>query len=351
MISGKAMQISDTMHGTIQLSEIEKQIISTPIFNRLHNISQNSTVYLTFPSNRTKRFEHSLGAMELCGKIFYYSVCNADKKVIDDFFLQMEAIVNNRIDSWLITILKKHYFDEYALDTDTIGYQLEELLANKRYYYSVVKKAEDFLTIDSSAAKVLSQGMKEIYQTVDKLGSIETNQLGSDVTPIDPFLNKLKLLKERVDKYLESGSTVDINGFILASIKYEISFFANGYLDDIISNAIRFMIRENFNSTISNSLVVFKNVKTGVNESLSLCSRINNKDDIKQFNKLSKEAKVITQDRNFLPVFYVYILKSDSSIEESINFKDIKEKIGECVGNTIVKFFKDELGNLLKPNS
>jgi len=57
----KVFFVADSVHGSIQISSLEKMIISTQPFNRLHNINQNSTAYLTYPSNRTKRFEQSLG--------------------------------------------------------------------------------------------------------------------------------------------------------------------------------------------------------------------------------------------------------------------------------------------------
>lgn len=80
----KANYINDNLHGTIRISEIEKELIGTAAFNRLHHIFQNSTVYLTFPSCKTKRFEHCIGAMHLAGKIFYNSICNSDEKVIEE---------------------------------------------------------------------------------------------------------------------------------------------------------------------------------------------------------------------------------------------------------------------------
>ncbi|HEY8364620.1 MAG TPA: hypothetical protein VIK84_03525, partial [Haloplasmataceae bacterium] len=72
----KSNIITDSLHGIIQLSNLEKKIINSEVFNRLHYISQNSTAYLTFPSNKTKRFEHSLGTMKLAGDIFLNSICN-----------------------------------------------------------------------------------------------------------------------------------------------------------------------------------------------------------------------------------------------------------------------------------
>lgn len=74
----KLQQMTDTIHGTIYLSSLESEMISTPYFYRLHDIYQSSTVYMTFPSNRTKRYEHSLGTMELAGNMLYSSVSNAD---------------------------------------------------------------------------------------------------------------------------------------------------------------------------------------------------------------------------------------------------------------------------------
>ena len=83
---GKDIYISDTLHGLIRLSDFEKRIISSPGFNRLHDIYQNSTVYLTFPSNRTKRFEHSIGTMKLCSDMFFCSILNTSDETIIKFF-------------------------------------------------------------------------------------------------------------------------------------------------------------------------------------------------------------------------------------------------------------------------
>ena len=72
----RTQQISDIIHNTIPYSGLEGAIISTPIFNRLHRILQSSLVYLTYSSNKVKRFEHSIGTMYLSGEIFYNSVVN-----------------------------------------------------------------------------------------------------------------------------------------------------------------------------------------------------------------------------------------------------------------------------------
>lgn len=96
-MQNKQIYIADTNHETILISTIEKEVISTKVFNRLHYISQNSTAYLTFPSNRTKRFEHSIGTMFLCGEIFFNAICNAEDDVIEELFESTKKIILDKI--------------------------------------------------------------------------------------------------------------------------------------------------------------------------------------------------------------------------------------------------------------
>lgn len=82
----KGIYLNDSIHGLISLTEYERRIISTIGFNRLHDVYQNSTVYLTFPSNRTKRFEHSIGTMKLCSDMFFQSLLNTTDTMLSEFF-------------------------------------------------------------------------------------------------------------------------------------------------------------------------------------------------------------------------------------------------------------------------
>lgn len=95
----KGIYISDSIHGLTQLSEYEKKIIASVGFNRLHDVYQNSTVYLTYPSNRTKRFEHSIGTMNLCSKMFYNSITNMAEDKMAPFYEIYERELNAIIES------------------------------------------------------------------------------------------------------------------------------------------------------------------------------------------------------------------------------------------------------------
>lgn len=62
--------ILDPLHGDIKLSEIEKWVLSHPLFFRLKKIRQNTFTYYVFPSANHTRFEHSIGVMHVASRIF-----------------------------------------------------------------------------------------------------------------------------------------------------------------------------------------------------------------------------------------------------------------------------------------
>lgn len=82
----KLRHITDNIHDTIYISKYECEMTSTPFFFRLHDVYQSSTVYMTLPANRTKRYEHSLGTMHLAGRMFHAALTNAEEKVVEKFF-------------------------------------------------------------------------------------------------------------------------------------------------------------------------------------------------------------------------------------------------------------------------
>lgn len=148
MKSQKKIQIADTLHGSIKLNSIEKQVISTQIFNRLHNICQNSTVYLTFPTNRTKRFEHSVGTMWLCGKIFRQSIANAEENTVSELFSDLQKIIDSEIRSSL-----KKYADKYR----------QKIGDSNLNYKKLVKYKE--IRIFGEYNDVISTNIKEEYRS------------------------------------------------------------------------------------------------------------------------------------------------------------------------------------------
>ncbi|MEM2614056.1 MAG: HD domain-containing protein, partial [Nitrososphaerota archaeon] len=81
-------EIRDPVHKYIHITDLERSVIDTSVFQRLRRIKQLAGAHLTYPGAMHTRFLHSLGVMFTAGKMFshlanYYS----DKVNRDDLQL------------------------------------------------------------------------------------------------------------------------------------------------------------------------------------------------------------------------------------------------------------------------
>ncbi len=63
-------KIYDAVHGFIRFNELERDLIDSEPFQRLHYLHQLGISFLVYPGATHTRFEHSLGAMELATQIY-----------------------------------------------------------------------------------------------------------------------------------------------------------------------------------------------------------------------------------------------------------------------------------------
>lgn len=63
-------EIRDSIHVFIRLNNHERRILDSRPFQRLRHIHQLALTYLIYPGATHKRFDHSLGVMELAGRVF-----------------------------------------------------------------------------------------------------------------------------------------------------------------------------------------------------------------------------------------------------------------------------------------
>ena len=62
-------RVRDPIHGLIELSEEEKALIDTQVFQRLRRIRQLAMAFLVYPGALHTRFDHSIGVMHIVGRI------------------------------------------------------------------------------------------------------------------------------------------------------------------------------------------------------------------------------------------------------------------------------------------
>jgi len=63
-------EIRDPIHVFVRLDDDERRVLDSRPFQRLRHVHQLALCYLLYPAATHKRFEHSLGVMELAGRVF-----------------------------------------------------------------------------------------------------------------------------------------------------------------------------------------------------------------------------------------------------------------------------------------
>ena len=107
----KLHHICDNAHGVIELTPLESMLLRKPVFNRLHHVYQNSTAFLTWPSLRNQRFEHSVGTADYAGKMFFNSIRNADSATLYKFSAVMKDAV---LDGFKTHLIKKGSVNQFS---------------------------------------------------------------------------------------------------------------------------------------------------------------------------------------------------------------------------------------------
>ncbi|GLO63466.1 phosphohydrolase [Vibrio sp. MACH09] len=132
-------KILDPIHGTIMITDIERQVIGHRLFQRLRNVKQNTFLYKVFPSAMHSRFEHSLGVMHVAYEMLNNLQLNSyryDVKYCDEIlfrYLDQLSLVNIqelRIAALLHDIghgPMSHQFDSFLMSKS----QLEGVLGNE----------------------------------------------------------------------------------------------------------------------------------------------------------------------------------------------------------------------------
>jgi hypothetical protein len=83
-------EIRDPIHVFVRLDTDERKVLDSRPFQRLRHIHQLATTYLLYPGATHRRFEHSLGVMELASRVF--DVITLDENIHD----QVRYIMPNK---------------------------------------------------------------------------------------------------------------------------------------------------------------------------------------------------------------------------------------------------------------
>ncbi len=91
-------KIYDSVHRFIHLNELERKLLNTRPFQRLHYIHQLGVTFFVYPGAVHRRFEHSLGAMELATRIYEEVLSRSSQREVASC---LPAVHSPEYDYWL----------------------------------------------------------------------------------------------------------------------------------------------------------------------------------------------------------------------------------------------------------
>jgi HD superfamily phosphohydrolase len=85
-------EIRDPIHVFVRLDSYERQVLDSRFFQRLRHIHQLALTYLVYPGATHKRFEHSLGVMELASRVF--DIITDQNSITDEVRQRLDPLNN-----------------------------------------------------------------------------------------------------------------------------------------------------------------------------------------------------------------------------------------------------------------
>jgi len=96
-------EIRDPIHVFVRLDDDERRVLDSRPFQRLRHVHQLALCYLLYPAATHKRFEHSLGVMELAGRVF--DIVTHPANVTDDIRrLLPELAQDDKLRYWVLSM-------------------------------------------------------------------------------------------------------------------------------------------------------------------------------------------------------------------------------------------------------
>lgn len=237
-------------------------------------------------------------------------------------------------DAWLVTILKKSYFERYIDEESYLHDQLEEFLTNKKNYFSLIKRKEEFQEIDLQVSKIISKRKEELEREIKALRA-HTPKEKERIFDIEGYLSVINEVIELAEEHKDSNSAKH-GGFILCTIKKKI------FGVDLFSNIIE-RVMEELKFEQGELLYAEKEPTTGTSKDLYFYQETKGADKFVSLDEISNISNVLQEDLKYSPFLFIYINKKCK--KDEYTKEELRKIIGECMGNCIVEHI---LGKLQK---
>ena len=204
-------EMRDPIHGFIKLSEKERDLIDTKVFQRLRRIRQLAMTFLVYPGAQHTRFDHSIGVMHIAGRICQRLQELNPARVSDEDVdrVRLAALLHD-VGHGPFSHVSEHLLDKYApTDADT-GQNLEKI--HEKITVDIIQtdpKISEILDRDLEFVVEIIEGSKKIRDWHRDIVSSELDADKMDYLLRDSYFAGVKYGQYDLEKLIESCLIVD----------------------------------------------------------------------------------------------------------------------------------------------
>ena len=204
-------EMRDPIHGFIKLSERERDLIDTEVFQRLRRIRQLALTSLVYPGAVHTRFDHSVGVMHIAGRICQrLQELNPARVSDEDVDRVRFAALLHDVGHGPFSHVSEHLLDKYApTDADT-GQNLEKI--HEKITVDIIQtdpKIIEILDKDLNSVVEIIEGSKKIRDWHRDIVSSELDADKMDYLLRDSYFAGVKYGQYDLEKLIESCLIVD----------------------------------------------------------------------------------------------------------------------------------------------
>jgi HD superfamily phosphohydrolase len=195
-------EIRDPVHGYIKVTEVEREVIDSPMVQRLRRIHQLAGAYMVYPGAVHTRFEHVIGAMHVAGLI---ARSLAERSDIDD-----DQVQHIRLAALLHDVGHgpfSHLFEEVLAEkTDMTHENITELIVSKTQIKDILQK-QGFSPEKMSAFAVGSQARLPLFMNEIIAGGLSADIM--DYLLRDSYFTGVELGRVDIHRIINSLYVVE----------------------------------------------------------------------------------------------------------------------------------------------
>ena len=172
-------EMRDPIHGFIKLSEKEKKLIDTRVFQRLRRIRQLAMTFLVYPGALHTRFDHSIGVMHIAGRICQrLRELNPTKVSNEDVDRVRLAALLHDVGHGPFSHVSEYLLDAHALDRTDMGPRREKI--HEKITVDIVRTDPEIRDILSEEERDFVADMIQGQDTQDWQRDIVSSELDAD---------------------------------------------------------------------------------------------------------------------------------------------------------------------------